>query len=388
MNYLGKIMSIWLMVMCITVFASALPEHTGLTEMQANTPDSTEGGNLETDLDAYFMAEWWYLNGNAKLVANDGEKKDIGFFVVFAHQESPLINIIFGDPEIPDIDLSHLLTFSGLYFDDGKTNFYFDQTWTLQEEVGDYIALGTPYVAYLYPDPDSLKKLEGSALSGYNLDYMTDDMEMDLFFQTNVDKTIDEADQPLDFTSYEHSYGTLHGSMVIDDKTYHVTRGEGYMDHMIPMTSDEGETWAMDMHGWSWSEVTTDNYQTVFYAVRSLEDGYDDYSYKHLTLLNRHNGKVIAEYSDDEIKIKETKWVDETEYSRKRPSRVKLSAPDLTVTVNAESVVDYDQSIYLFGFVDFMAFQPDEAVIKYEGDKEEGSAFYEYLVTDMGVSTT
>jgi len=37
------------------------------------------------------------------------------------------------------------------------------------------------------------------------------------------------------------------------------------------------------------------------------------------------------------------------------------------------------------GFVDFMAFQPDGAAIQYNGNIEEGSAFYEYLVTDMGV---
>jgi hypothetical protein len=33
---------------------------------------------------------WWYLNGEATLVSTDGEKKDIGFFVVSTHQESPI----------------------------------------------------------------------------------------------------------------------------------------------------------------------------------------------------------------------------------------------------------------------------------------------------------
>jgi len=93
------------------------------------------------------------------------------------------------------------------------------------------------------------------------------------------------------------------------------------MDHMIPITNSGG-TWPMDMHGWSWTEVTTKKYQAIVYAVGSLEDGYDNYSYKHLTLLNKRNGKVIAEYSGDEITISETGWIDETEFYRKRPSVV------------------------------------------------------------------
>ncbi len=148
-------------------------------------------------------------------------------------------------------------------------------------------------------------------------------------------------------------------------------------------------TWPMSMHGWTWFEVTTKKYQAVAYAVGSLDDGYENYTYKHLTLLNKHNGKVLAEYSDDDITITETYWIPEGDYNRKRPSVVTFSTSDLDVTINAENVIYFDQSnpdpTNPIGFVDFMAFQPDGATIQYKGNIEEGSAFHEYLVSDLGV---
>ncbi len=104
-------------------------------------------------------------------------------------------------------------------------------------------------------------------------------------------------------------------------------------------------------------------------------------------MLNKRNGKILAEYSGDEITITETGWINETDYNRKRPSVVVFSTPDLNVTVNPETVVYYNQSdpANTIGFVDFMAYQPDGAAIQYHSDIEEGSAFHEYLVTDMGV---
>jgi len=360
----GSIMSILLVVMCVTGLSVAAP-----------TADFTEGGHLETDFGVNFMAEWWYLNGDARLVASDGEIRDIGFFVIMSHQESPAFSQ-------DSVNISHLLTSYGIYFDDGTTIFNYTDTYIPQADVGDYIAIGTPYVDYTYPD--DLKRFYGSARPGYNLDYTSDAVVMDLFFQTNNDKTIDQADLPLNFTTYEHSYGTLHGSIILDGKRYEVTQAEGYMDHMIPV-SDSGGTWAMDMHGWSWFEVTTKKYQAVAYAVRGLGDGYDKYSYKHLTLLNKHNGKVLAEYSGDDITIAETGWINETEYNRKRPSVTVFSASDLNITINAETVIYFNQSKPdNIGFVDFMAFQPDGATIQYNGNIEEGSAFYEYLVSDIG----
>ena len=364
----GNIMSILLVVMCVTGLSVAAP-----------TADFTEGGHLETDLGVNFMAEWWYLNGDARLVASDGEKRDIGFFVIMAHQESPMF-------VISGTQLSQLFALYGIYFDNGTTIFDCTEAYVPRTDVGDYIALGTPYVDYTYPDPYDLKRFYGSALPGYHLDYTSDDIVMDLFFQTNNDKTIDQADLPLNFTTYEHSYGTLHGSIILDGKRYTVTQAEGYMDHMIPV-SNSGGTWAMDMHGWSWFEVTTKKYQAVAYAVRSLNDSYENYTYKHLTLLNKHNGKVLAEYSGDAITITETGWIDETVYNRKRPSVVTFSTSYLNITLDAETVIYFDKSdpIYATGFVDFMAFQPDSATIQYKGNIEEGSAFYEYLVSDMGV---
>ena len=375
----GNILSILLVVMCVTglsVAAAPTLEPIGKT---AKIADFTEGGHLETDFGVNFMAEWWYLNGDARLVASDGEKRDIGFFVIMSHQESPIF-IQSGT------QLSHLLTSYGIYFDDGTPPiFNYTETYIPQAFVGDYIAIGTPYVDYTYPD--DLKRFYGSALQGYNLNYLFNDLEMDLFFQTNIDKTIDQADQPLNFTTYGNSYGTLHGSIILDGKRYTVTQAEGYMDHMIPV-SNSGGTWAMDMHGWSWFEVTTKKYQAVAYAVRSLDDGNETYTYKHLTLLNKHNGKVLAEYSSDNITITETGWEYESEYNRYRPSRVTFLTTDsyLNVTLDAENVVYFNQSKpEPIGFVDFMAFQPDNATIQYNGNIEEGSAFYEYLVSDYGL---
>jgi hypothetical protein len=323
------------------------------------------------------MAEWWYLNGKARLVSSDGEERNIGFFVTLAHQESPLISY-------DEKQLSHLLTFYGLYSDNAKTTFNYIETFVPSISVRNYIALNTPYVDYTYPD--GLKRFYGSALPGYHLNYISNDMKMDLFFQTNIDKTIDQSDIPLNFKTYEHSYGTLQGSISLDGKKYNVTQAEGYMDHMIPT----GEIpWPMYMHGWTWFEVTTKDYQAVAYAVRGVDDGYDNYSYKHLTLLNKHNGKVLAEYSADEISIIETDWTDESQFNRKRPKMVVFSTPDLNVNVNARSLVYFNSTnpSEKSGFVDFMAFQPDDATIQYNGNIESGSAFYEYLVSDIGVNT-
>jgi len=379
-------MSILLVVMCVTGLSVAAPTTLGPIGTQATIADFTEGGHLEPDFGVNFMAEWWYLDGAARLVASDGEKRDIGFFVIMSHQESP----VFDSPDPSSTQLSHLITSYGIYFDDGTTIFNYNETYVPQAIVGDYIALWTPYVNYTYPDPYDLKRFYGSARPGYNLDYISDDIVMDLFFQTNNDKTIDQADIPLNFTTYEHSYGTLHGSIILDGKRYDVTQAEGYMDHMIPIGDRPLPmcTWPMSMHGWTWFEVTTKKYQAVTYAVRSLDDGYENYSYKHLTLLNKHNGKVLAEYSGNDITITETGWINEPVYNRKRPSVTVFSASDLNIAINAENVIYFNQShpgpTNPIGFVDFMAFQPDSATIQYKGNIEEGSAFYEYLVSDIG----
>jgi len=346
-------------------------------DSSANMADFTEGGHLETDYNVDFMAEWWYLNGRATLASSEGEEDDIGFFVTLAHQESPIIVNLNGTQR------SHLVTFYGLYFDNGTATFNCTETYIPQTTVGKYIALHTPYVDYVYPD--GVKRFNGSALSGYNLNYTSDDIAMDLIFRPEVEETIDQAEHPLNFTTYEYSYGTINGSIRLDGKRYNVTDAVGYMDHRIPIGS---RPWPMDMHGWSWFDVTTENYQAVAYAVRGLNDGYDSYSYKHMTLLDKHNGTVLAEYSADEITITETDWINESVFNRKRPVKVVFSTPDLNVTVNAESVIDFDLIHPAnMGFVNFMAFQPDDAVIQYNGSIEAGSAFYEYFVSDMGVIT-
>ena len=215
---------------------------------------------------------------------------------------------------------------------------------------------------------------------------------MDIYFQTNVYKTVDESNDSLNFTTYERSYGHLNGTITLDGKEYRVTQANGYMDHMIPTNNikpDEGEiSWTTNMHGWIWSEITTKNYQTIAYAVRSLEDGYDNYSYKHLTLLDKHTGKVLEDCYGDEITIEESNNITETEYdNRKRPETVKFITSDLNVTINASQVAVFDYSPTFngipVGFVDFMSHQPDGAMIEYKYNTEKRSAFYEYLVSDI-----
>ncbi|MEA1893849.1 MAG: hypothetical protein U9N36_01355 [Euryarchaeota archaeon] len=354
------------------------PAETGFCRSHARTiPDFTEGGHLETDFGANLTAEWWYLNGKTKLVASDGEVKDIGFFVVMVHQESP---IFFAGPG--GSQLSHLFTFSALYTDGEIPTFFYTETYVPQIIISHFVSLHTPYAYYVYPG--GAQRYYGSASTGYSLNYESDDMDADLVFLPGTVKTIDQAEQPLNFVTYEHSCGTLSGSIVLNNKTYTVKRGEGYMDHMIP-SSDK--PWPMDIHGWSWSEVTTRNYQAIAYAIRSLNDSYTNYSYKHLTLIDRHNGRVIAEYTGDQVTVIETDWIDEGEFGRKRPATVTYATPRWDVTVNAENVAYFNQTLSGYaGFVDFMAFDPGSATItcKNRNVVQKGGAFTEYLVSDLG----
>ena len=48
---------------------------------------------------------------------------------------------------------------------------------------------------------------------------------------------------------------------MLDGKKYRVTQADGYFDHMTPYTGTS--LWEWELHGWSWSELTTDSYQTV-----------------------------------------------------------------------------------------------------------------------------
>lgn len=56
------------------------------------------------------------------------------------------------------------------------------------------------------------------------------------------------------------------------------------------------------------------------------------------------------------------------------------------ISIEAEHVnyfdTPYDEPT---GFVDFMAYQPTDAVIQFKGKEETGSSFYEYLVSDVAL---
>jgi hypothetical protein len=341
--------------------------------------DYTEGGHLETDFDAFFISEWWYLNGHASLICEDedADVRDFAFFVVFGHTESPLTSN-------GGVQLSHLAVFHGLYLEDEPAEFLYEETYVPQAIVGDYISLHTPFVNYSYPL--GLKTLYGESKKGYDLEYVSENMTLNILFRPKVDKTVDQSDYPLNFTTYESSYGKISGSVLIYGESCQIKGGEGYMDHMIPISRGIG-TWPMDLHGWNWIEVTTENYQAVLYSTRSLEDGYTKYSYKHLVIINRESGKVDAEYSGDQIDISESGWIYEADFGRWRPSEVIVSISDGTmVSVESEAVLYFDTPYALpMGFVDFMAFQPTDALIEYKGNVETGSSFYEYTVGDFAL---
>jgi predicted secreted hydrolase len=379
-----KVMILSILILCIANIAGA--EQTSQSPRNAAVLDYTEGGHYDTDYHASFMSEWWYLNGDMKLVAKDGEKKRLAFFAVMAHQESPELQ----DPN-SGIQLSYLSTFYGLYPYGETTTSNFTRTLVPRSTIGNYVEFHVPYVNYTYPE--GLRRFYGSGSKGYTLNYSFDNMQLNLFFKPRVEKTIDHAIEPVNFTTYERAYGKLEGSVVLDGKEYKVTQADGYFDHMIPYTPDQF-TWEMETHGWSWSEITTDNYQTIFYGLRSVADGYGNYSYKHLTLINKHTGKVIAEYSGDNVNIVEKDWKNVIVNDRpvKRPSELKISTPDLDVSMKAQNVVQLDKTSLPngqpIGFVDFMAFQPQKATIKYKGDCEKGTSFYEYMVTDWGISAS
>lgn len=341
--------------------------------------DYTEGGHYDTDFNASFMSEWWYQNGDLQLVGKNGEKKNLAFFVTLVHQESPTLFYNSSTGE----QFSNLVTFYGLYPYGEATSTNYTTCFVPEENIGNYVGFHVPYLDFTYPE--GLMSCYGSAFKGYQLDYAYDNMQLNLLFKPLAEKTIDSAPDPVNFTTYEYAYGKLKGNVVLDGKKYKVTQADGYFDHMIPYTNDQ-TVWEWEMHGWSWSELTTDSYQTVFYGVRGPEDGYDNYTYKHLTLINKHTGKVITEYSGDEVSINQGGWVDAEVNGNtvERPGSLQISAPELEISINAESVVQLDRSSQEqpVGFVDFMTFQPDEATIEYRGDLEQGSAFYEYMVSD------
>lgn len=376
-----KIMIASLLILCIAGIAGAEPS--GKNPRNVAVLDYTEGGHYDTDFNATFMSEWWYQNGDLRLVAKDGEKKRLAFFAVVAHQESPELR-----DQNSGIQLSYLSTFYGLYPYGGTATSNFTRTLVPRSSIGNYVAFHVPYLNYIYPE--GIRKFNGSGAKGYMLNYSFDNMQLNLFFKPRVEKTVDRAIEPVNFTTYERAYGKLEGTVVLDGKEYTVTQADGYFDHMIPYTPDQF-TWELETHGWSWSELTTDNYQTIFYGLRSIADGYDKYTYKHLTLINKHTGKVIAEYSGDKVNVVEQDWKDVTINDRhvKRPSTLKISTPDLDISMKAQSVVQLDKTSLPngqpIGFVDFMAFQPDKATIKYKKNVEMGSAFYEYMVTDYGI---
>ena len=372
-NTVAKLTGILIIMVCCIGISSAEESSSKMRGIYTNILDFTEGGHVENDFGANTTAEWWYINGEAEAVSPQSTIQHIGFFMVLAHQES----IFF--PPINGSQSSHLLTFYALYYDNGTSFFDYTEEYVPQVMLGNYLSLHTPYVYYVYPGGSN--RLCGSAYTGYDLQYLFNDTKIDLNFRPIVEKTVDQADQPLNFITYEHSCGIHDGSIFLGEEEYTVTSKMGYMDHMI---TNSDLAWSMDMHGWNWCEVTAGGYQAIVYAVRGKDDGYDTYSSKHMTLLNMKKGTVIAEYSGNEITITESDWIDVTDLNRSRPQKVVYSTDDLIVTIEAENVAYFNQTVdSSIGFVDFASYQPNDATIEYKNKKiKKGSAFFEYLVSN------
>lgn len=336
--------------------------------------DLTEGGHLETDSGAFSLAEWWYLNGQLELEAEDGEKRSVGWFSTMGHQESP--SITDGNRQ-----LSHLFKFAALYAEDGTHRFVYDDVYIPRSTIDNAIGIHKTYLLFHYPDTSSA--FFGSAATGYTVNDQLDNIEFTMFFKPRVKKTQEQVTVPLQFTTYEYAGGKIWGTLTIDGKQFWVKRGNAYFDHMIPAAD---APWPMKINGWSWAEVTTPQYVAVIYAVRSLDDGFDAYTYKHLTVLDRKTGAVAAEFYNEEVEIIEGDWKEETAHGVSRPRSVAYKAGEFKVSVSADNTATLDRSLPgLLGFVNFMAFQKKGATIE-RGDRTfRGSAFYEYLVSDMGI---
>lgn len=367
-----RALSIFLLLVFI---GSASAAYAGNT-LSAN--DLTEGGHLETDTGAHFLAEWWYLNGHLQLEAQDGEKRSVGWFAVMGHQESPLIDLGSGQ-------LSHILKFSALYDEDGTNHFVYNDTYIPRAEIYNTIGIHKPYLMIHFPQSSSV--FFGAAATGYTVNDQLNDIDFTMFFKPDVEKTLDQSEAPLNFTTYEYANGNIGGTITLDGKQYFVKKGNAYFDHMIP-TTFEDVPWPVKMNGWSWAEVTTKRYQAVIYAIRSLADGFDAYSYKHLTIIDRDTGEVKDEFDGNEVQIIEGDDYYEPAFGVSRPQRVTYKAGDYEVSVYADAVVDFDRTspLDLSGFVDFMAYQRHGASIKRNYRTYRGNAFYEYLVSDAGAA--
>ncbi|WP_269850994.1 hypothetical protein [Methanosarcina horonobensis] len=174
-----KTMILLLFILCTASVACAEPS--SKNSKCVAVLDYTEGGHNDTDFNANFMSEWWYQNGDMRLVAKDGEKKELAFFVVMAHQESPELI----DPDSGN-QLSYLSTFYGLYPYGETATHNFTRTLVPRSSIENYIEFHVPYLNFIYPD--GLKRFHGSGSKGYMLNYSFDDMQLNLFFKPRVEK--------------------------------------------------------------------------------------------------------------------------------------------------------------------------------------------------------
>lgn len=358
-----------------------------ISSASATIPSNSEGGHTEDMFNKTILGEWWYLNGNVKMVSENGTTMDLAFYTTLAHQED---NRSFYMSD--GTKFSAMMVFDGFYYENGSTSLHYDEAFIPRSMLEDFIAINTSYVDYKFPTEYSSGVIQanysGSAEKGYKIIYDNGEVQMNLTFIPKVPVTIDDAQSPLRFISLEQAYGKLIGTITINNTTYIIMCSDAYIDHMMPMT--DGYGWSMDSHGWEWIEVTTKNYQGIFYGVRSLEDGYDNYDYKHITLLDKRTGRILADYTGDNVTVTERNWISEDDLGLVRPETAIITAPGLKMKVNANQVVKFDFSQPSnSGFIDIMSFDGNnDASIKFMNKTQGGDGFFEYMVSNLGASMT
>jgi hypothetical protein len=331
---------------------------------------------MDTDFGVLSLAEWWYFNGDLRLTSLQGAHRSLSFYLAGSHQESPLL-------QAGGLPASYLNHFRGLYFKDAAPRFDFQFTFVPRDTIGTYVALGTPYLGFTYPD--QTVTLSGSAREGYQMRYETADAKLNLHFVPAAEKALVQAPGPLRFDTTVYGQGLVFGTVELDGENF-LALGSGYFDHMVPLGADR--PWGQTFHGWSWSDVTTPRYKAVIYAIRGLSSGYGSYDFKQMTLIDRLSGRVVARYSGDQVTVTETDWTEEPSYRRRRPLTTVYSAGDVTVTVHAEEMLPFNTAdpVRRNGFVDFMSHERNRSRIERGPLAESGSSFFEYLVTEAGVA--
>ncbi|MCK7488959.1 MAG: hypothetical protein MZU79_00980 [Anaerotruncus sp.] len=132
-----------------------------------------------------------------RLVGEDGEKRNLAFFAVMAHQESPTLFNISG------VKYSQPATFYALYPYGGTVTHNYTRMLVPRSEIENYIEFHVPYLNFTYPG--NYGRFYGSGSKGYGLNYTYDNVKFRSFFTPRAQETTDQAIEPVNFTHLRKS---------------------------------------------------------------------------------------------------------------------------------------------------------------------------------------